>query len=463
MLEIAAHAVLAACLLGGAATIAQVRERLRPDDFPRSSEQHVFRALLDLDARLIAIDPVTLADELARHGLLGAAGGKDYVGSLVGAVPTAANVEYHAGIVIEAAKLRALDTALERWRAQAADGRWTAGQIAEDAAVALAPLAVTDRLRLLRRSDLASIPDPVALVRDVLYERTLGALVGAYGTMKTFVLLDLALSVATGLSWQGHQVKQGDVVYIYAEGSGGIRRRVDAWMGAQSIDLDPPIWWVPRAIHLTVSSPGVGVPGRAAGRWIRPSLVVVDTLARCMIGDENSVEHMGRAIAGCDRIREQTGAAVLLAHHTGWSTERSRGSVALPAAVDTEILVERGEKDPDTGQVSHNDRITLKCTKMKDAIPFSPIRLEAFQVNLSIILRSRETERETEGVSLTEKMLMCLTALADNETLTGDAWMRAVGLKRPTFYRQVSTMIAKHYVKKVQDKYVLTEFGRMLL
>ena len=49
------------------------------------------------------VDPLTLAEELNRRGELDAAGGKEYIGFLVDAVPTAANVEYHAKIVLEKA------------------------------------------------------------------------------------------------------------------------------------------------------------------------------------------------------------------------------------------------------------------------------------------------------------------------------------------------------------------------
>src|SRR5258708_39410280 len=54
------------------------------------------------------VDPVTLSDELARRGDLEASGGKEYIGFLGDALPTAANVEYHAQIVREKALLRRL-------------------------------------------------------------------------------------------------------------------------------------------------------------------------------------------------------------------------------------------------------------------------------------------------------------------------------------------------------------------
>ncbi|MGH7637424.1 MAG: DnaB-like helicase N-terminal domain-containing protein, partial [Gemmatimonadaceae bacterium] len=62
------------------------------DDSMFYAERHrrIFRAMVAISERGSVVDPLTLSDELARKGELDAAGGKDYIGYLVGAVPTAA-------------------------------------------------------------------------------------------------------------------------------------------------------------------------------------------------------------------------------------------------------------------------------------------------------------------------------------------------------------------------------------
>jgi hypothetical protein len=74
---------------------------------------------------------------------------------------------------------------------------------------------------------------------------------------------------------------------------------------------------------------------------MKPVLIVVDTLARSMgDGDENTAKDAAMFVRNCDLIREATGAHVMVIHHTGKDEERgARGSSALRAAVDTEILV----------------------------------------------------------------------------------------------------------------------------
>jgi AAA domain len=74
------------------------------------------------------------------------------------------------------------------------------------------------------------------------------------------------------------------------------------------------------------------------GNW---DLVVIDTLARCMSGDENSTPDMNMAVAECDRIRRKAGGDLILVHHQGWSKARPRGASALFGALDGLIRVYR--------------------------------------------------------------------------------------------------------------------------
>ena len=76
--------------------------------FYREGNRRIYRAMVALSERGDVIDPLTLSEELSRRNELQAAGGKDYIAFLVDAVPTSANVEYHARIVREKALRRRL-------------------------------------------------------------------------------------------------------------------------------------------------------------------------------------------------------------------------------------------------------------------------------------------------------------------------------------------------------------------
>ncbi len=106
----AEQSVLGGMLLSKDA-IADVVERLRPDDFYTPAHELIYDAILDLYARGEPADAVTVAAQLDKRATLRRIGGGPYLHTLISTVPTAANAGYYAGIVAEKAVLRRLVTA----------------------------------------------------------------------------------------------------------------------------------------------------------------------------------------------------------------------------------------------------------------------------------------------------------------------------------------------------------------
>src|SRR5918995_2768746 len=100
-------AVLGAMLLDQDAAL-RAAELVDDGMFYREGHRRLFRAMLALVERRTVIDHITLRDELLRRGELDAAGGLEYLAELIDAVPTAANLEFHARIVRDKAILRRL-------------------------------------------------------------------------------------------------------------------------------------------------------------------------------------------------------------------------------------------------------------------------------------------------------------------------------------------------------------------
>ncbi|MCK0438959.1 replicative DNA helicase [Gordonia alkaliphila] len=88
--------------------IADVLERIKPDDFYKPAHQAVYDAILELYGRGEPADAVTVSAELDRKGELRKVGGAPYLHTLISTVPTAANAGYYAEIVAEKALLRRL-------------------------------------------------------------------------------------------------------------------------------------------------------------------------------------------------------------------------------------------------------------------------------------------------------------------------------------------------------------------
>jgi replicative DNA helicase len=105
--EDAERAVLGAMLLDSDAVM-RAAEHVDDSMFYREGHRRLFRASMTLTERGAVVDTLTLADELERRGELEQSGGREYLSFLVDAVPTVANVEFHARIVREKATLRRL-------------------------------------------------------------------------------------------------------------------------------------------------------------------------------------------------------------------------------------------------------------------------------------------------------------------------------------------------------------------
>jgi hypothetical protein len=98
--------------------------------------------------------------------------------------------------------------------------------------------SLADRLiaQLLDAEELIGRPPPSWLVDDVLPAGGTTVLYGKPGSYKTFTAIDWAACVGLGWHWQARETKQGLVLYIAAEGVGGLGIRVEAWKRAFSAD-----------------------------------------------------------------------------------------------------------------------------------------------------------------------------------------------------------------------------------
>ena len=106
----AEQAVLGAMLIKKEA-IVEVQEILQPEDFYRETHRLVYEAMIELSGNDEPVDLVTLTEQLRKSGMLEKIGGLPFLTQLANAVPTAANVTYHAKIVKEKAELRRLISA----------------------------------------------------------------------------------------------------------------------------------------------------------------------------------------------------------------------------------------------------------------------------------------------------------------------------------------------------------------
>lgn len=217
-----------------------------------------------------------------------------------------------------------------------------------------------------RVADLSAAMRPLHRIKPALRSRYLikgwldrGAFSVVYGESnvgKTFFAMDLALHVAAGKDWHDSRIPSGDkwsgpVLYIAAEGGSGINNRIEA-MRRHKADLMAQI--EENGDFTLLSEPLDLCTANDADYLVEairkdfaqmPALIVVDTLARTMgNGDENTAKDMGQFVRNIDHLRKETGAHVMVIHHSGKDASKgARGSGSLRAAADTEIELTRND------------------------------------------------------------------------------------------------------------------------
>ncbi len=230
---------------------------------------------------------------------------------------------------------------------------------------------------LVPADDFCSQPSPISwLVKRWVQDKALVMVHGPSGGGKTFVVLDWCLRMAGAVpEWAGLKVRPGTVVYLAGEGHHGLRGRVAAWkVHNQAGGLS--MWLSRDGCDLNTPTGYMRVVDNVRALPKRPSLIVVDTLHRFLLGDENSAQDAKTMLDACGALMGEFGCSVLLVHHTGVSDEaqhRARGSSAWRGALDIEISIVPGK---DGGPIQIVQR------KSKDAELAEPVWAELTSVTI---------------------------------------------------------------------------------
>lgn len=203
--------------------------------------------------------------------------------------------------------------------------------------------------RLLPRHALGAITPTTWLIDGVLAMNKLSQTFAPPGSGKSFTELDKALCVA----------QRYPVVYVAAEAVEDYEERVTAWEAHHGAQAGQIYFWPEPIVLKDPASVDAFLNEIHA---IQPAAIFIDPLASCMVGlEESSTGDMTIAVEALNHIRRETGAAVHIVHHTGWSDAHERGSSVLRAACR---IVMKLTMD-DSGLMK------LSCEKANNGKPFT--------------------------------------------------------------------------------------------
>lgn len=302
-------------------------------------------------------------------------------------------------------------------------------------------------MRMFSTQEMMTLPPPTWLIDKIIPAGGLVGLYGPPGVMKSFVAADVALSVAAGGLWQGHPVTRGFPLYVCAEGSAGMGKRIKGWLAYRKLKpKDVPAAWLTESVPVYADSDGMSrVIDRIEEAEIVPDVIVIDTLARCFDGDENQQADMGRFVAGVDRLRKEFDATVIVVHHTRLDGDRERGNTAFRGAADTMLSLS-----------NKKGKLVLACNKQKDAEEFEDLILKTKPMpNEDTIV----IVNETRVAKVAKKSYDMLGVLREHGPLSWDAWATTMndtaGMPRTTFSRYLAVLKENGEIVKKNGVYHL--------
>lgn len=218
-----------------------------------------------------------------------------------------------------------------------------------------------DRVQALH-SYADNVQDPTWLIPNLLPAHGIGMLYGESGSYKSFLALDMALSLAFGIpgQWGAPPVKN-DVLFLAGEGPvATAKKRWPAWMEWQNIEFrnDHRFFIMPTVPLYTDTQAWENVKLDLAELKVKPSLIIIDTLTRLLTGlDENSAKDASLVTKFMEQLARYYECFVLAIHHTGKDQNKgARGSSAFFANVDAVISTKKKQGGTE-----------LRVRKQKDA------------------------------------------------------------------------------------------------
>jgi RecA-family ATPase len=221
------------------------------------------------------------------------------------------------------------------------------------------------------------IKQPPWLVQGMLPEKGVALIAGQWASGKTYVGIDLAVSVALGLPFAGAEVcRRGGTLWLAAEGDADVEPRVDAALERKCKDLGrddiPRLPFAKQAFDVPSLTDADALPkllqmAEEAARGMRNRfdsqlvLIFCDTVAAAAcFDDENSASETQKVMNVFHTVSRETGSLVIGLDHYGKMTETGiRGSSAKATSADA-ILATLADKDGDDGKYRNRRLVVSK-------------------------------------------------------------------------------------------------------
>lgn len=210
-------------------------------------------------------------------------------------------------------------------------------------------------LPLVRVGDISTEENPQRwLVEQLWGESAVGVIGGAPKCSKTWLGLDLALSVATGTECLGRYAvpRAGPVlIYLAEDALPVVRERVQGMAQYRGLDLEAVEMHVITTPTLRLDRGPHQDRLFETAKQVRPRLLLLDPLVRLHGIDENSATEVAQLLAYFRSLQRRLNLSVVLVHHTRKNAaggvaagQGLRGSSDLHAFGDSNLYLRRSRE-----------------------------------------------------------------------------------------------------------------------
>lgn len=210
-------------------------------------------------------------------------------------------------------------------------------------------IGIVQALPVMRFCDIQPVLEGQWLIKRFLPAEGFTVMHGHPGCGKSFLALDIALSVAEGREWNDRKVQQGFALYIAAEGALGLQNRVAAYREAQSEKLNLPFGMIKCGVDLQRKGADIervakSIEAECAHYGAEPKLIVIDTLSKTFGSGKENTDDMAQYVANCADLASRFSANTMVLHHRPKDSEQSdpRGHSSLKGGADAVLLVKAG-------------------------------------------------------------------------------------------------------------------------
>lgn len=217
--------------------------------------------------------------------------------------------------------------------------------------------------------EMENIPPKQWIIDKVFGRKDLGMIFGESGCGKTFVVVDMIISLCHQEDWADSMSVNEEVkiAYFAGEGFAGLAERFKAAARSRGFEKIPNFTLFDKMPQLFLGS-DVNEYQESMKRFVieckkrdyKPDILIIDTLHTAIVdAEENSAKDVGRILSSCKHAISELGCSVILVHHTNKGGNSERGSGALRGGMDFMLEV-RMPENKNTGY--HR----VCCSKLKD-------------------------------------------------------------------------------------------------